>query len=220
MIKISRSITNDLLDQPETGMGWQVVEFRYATNQWLTVILNGESALDLSDGVPLVREASDSQRLRSQLRTPSPELRATVLKTTDDRVARLLRAERYGTSGDPASEAPVVQSEPYERFLRFSAFENDLRIRDDGSVRDGTYVTTYEDGIGHVRTGMDAVGRYALPNPDPAIHRYHLKPPVVIPVRRGTTQPANGQPGGGAEVIFEKGAPAKTKYDQDTIPPR
>jgi hypothetical protein len=68
-------------------------------------------------------------------------------------------------------------------------------------------------------TGMDAVRRYALPNPDPAVHRFFLKPLAAIPVRRGTVQPAYGRPGGGAEVIFEEGAPAGTKYEQDEIPP-
>lgn len=69
------------------------------------------------------------------------------------------------------------------------------------------------------RTGKDAVRRYALPNPDPAVYRYYLEPPTIIDVRRGTVQPAFGQPGGGAEVIFENGAPSGTKRAQDRIPP-
>src|SRR5436190_1959944 len=64
----------------------------------------------------------------------------------------------------------------------------------------------------------EAVERYALPNPDPATHRFYLRPPAPIPVRRGTVQPANGHQGGGDEVIFDNGAPAKTRYKQDVIP--
>lgn len=75
-------------------------------------------------------------------------------------------------------------------------------------------------GATHVKTGTDAVRRYALPNPAPAVHRCHLKPPRPIEVQRGTVQPAFGQPGGGVEIIFVRGSPAGTKFKQDQIPPR
>ena len=65
----------------------------------------------------------------------------------------------------------------------------------------------------------DAARRYALPNPEPAVHRFYLAPRVSIPVQRGTAQPAFSQPGGGVEVIFTGGAPAGTKYNRDQIPP-
>jgi hypothetical protein len=54
---------------------------------------------------------------------------------------------------------------------------------------------------------------------DGELHRFYLRPPDPIPVRRGRVQPAFGQPGGGVEVIFETGVPPRTKYKQDTIPP-
>ena len=72
----------------------------------------------------------------------------------------------------------------------------------------------------YVKSGMDAVRRYALARPEPAVHRYYLEPRRLISIRRGTVQPAFGQPGGGVEAIFERGAPAGTKRKQDEIPPR
>jgi hypothetical protein len=120
--------------------------------------------------------------------------------------------------GGPADEAAPEQSEGSEQFLRFSAFVDDLRIRADGSVVPGTYATTRDDGI-RVKSGSEAVARYALPNPDPAVHRFHLGPPHPVEIRRGTVQPAYGHTGGGAEVIFDVGAPARTCLHRDQIPP-
>lgn len=218
-IRVDKSITERLLGQAETGMGWQLVEFRLGTSyRWHAIIINAQLALERAGRVHLVREAPDVQRrrLELELKGPSADLEVRALSS---REARIFEGRAYKVGTGPASEASLEESDFDEHFLRFSAFENDLRIRPDGSVRAGTYVTTDEDGMDHVKTGMDAVRRYALPNPDPAVHRFYLQPPDPIPVRRGTVQPANGQPGGGVEVIFEDGAPAGTKHNQDEIPP-
>lgn len=221
-IAIHPTITEQLLSQAETGMGWQLVEFRLGTaHRWHTPIINAQVAFERAGRVHVVREASDveKRRLEMELTEPSADLQIRVLSPRDAFEARLLDTRAYVTGAGPASGALVEESESSERFFRFSAFKNDLRVRVDGSVRPGTYVTTHVDGMAHVKTGMDAVRRYALPNPDPAVHRFYLRPPDSINVRRGTVQPAHGQPGGGDEVIFEDGAPARTKYKQDEIPP-
>lgn len=70
-----------------------------------------------------------------------------------------------------------------------------------------------------MKTGAEAVERYALPNPEPAVHQLWLRPPDPIPVRRGTVQPAFGHKGGADEVIFETGAPTGTCHKRDSIPP-
>jgi hypothetical protein len=45
----------------------------------------------------------------------------------------------------PAKDAPQEKTKAGEVFKRFSAYENDNRVRDDRSLRDGTYATTQED---------------------------------------------------------------------------
>ena len=82
----------------------------------------------------------------------------------------------------------------------------------------GTYATTEEDAK-HVKTGRDAVKRYALPNPKPAVYVFTIDPPLRTTLKRGVAQPAYGQPGGRVEVIFVNGSPDKTVTGPAQIPP-
>ena len=99
-------------------------------------------------------------------------------------------------------------------FCRFSAFENDRRITPDRGLFPGTYATTKEDGD-KVKTGKEAVERYALQNPDPASYRFTIKPKKDTKLKGGIVQPANGHQGGGVEVIFTEG----TQKNTVTVPP-
>ncbi|MBI3048604.1 MAG: hypothetical protein HYY76_09890 [Acidobacteria bacterium] len=101
-----------------------------------------------------------------------------------------------------------------EVFVRFSGYENDNRVRDDGSLRPGTYATTEEDAK-NVKTGKDAVARYAMPNPQPASYRFTIRPERDTVIQKGIVEPAFDQPGGGVEVIFKNGTTPKTV----TLPP-
>lgn len=210
-----------LARQPETGMGYQVLELQDLPREARhAIVFNGTHIHEVTPGPLVLRERPDRDAEAAALRAlqePAERTPFRVLSRPEAEQARVL--ESRPSDDGPASEAPIEQSAAEERFLRFSAFPDDIRIQEDGSLTAGTYVTTYEDGMAHVRTGTDAVRRYALPNPEPAVHRYQLQPPQPIPVRRGRVQPAFGQPGGGTEVIFEDGAPAGTKRKQDEIPP-
>ena len=99
-------------------------------------------------------------------------------------------------------------------FYRFSAFENDRRVTPEKRLLPGTYATTKEDGD-KVKTGKEAVERYALPNPGPASYRFTIKPKKDTKLKGGIVQPANGHHGGGVEVIFTEG----TQKDTVTVPP-
>lgn len=220
---IAPRFTAELLALPETGMGWQLVEVqRDRLLVERVVVVNASTvAGTVSREARLIREGKAHDRVtdaRQLLESGSPL--ATIQVLTKSRAISegiLAPSYRLKTEG-PASDAPVEGSQPDERFMRFSAFANDRRVLADGSVSAGTYVTTHADGM-LVKTGREAVARYALPNPDPAVHRFHLRPPVPILVRRGIVQPAYSQPGGGVEVIFEHGAPAGTLFKTDQIPP-
>jgi len=207
-----------LARHPETGMGYQVVHLPGVHDaQQSAIVVNGERALERIPGVRAVREdlsrLADGGLLRA-LREEVAGVAFRVLSRAEAVEAGILEP----TDDGPADAAPVEASDAGERFLRFSAFDNDRRILANGAVTPGTYVTTLKDGTANVRNGMDAVRRYALPNPDPAVHRYLLVPPSIVAVRRGTVQPAFGQPGGGAEVIFDKGASAGTMQGKDQLP--
>ncbi len=101
-----------------------------------------------------------------------------------------------------------------ERFYRFSAFRNDRRITATNGLLPGSYGTTEADGD-QVKTGAEAVERYALPSADPASYRFVIKPLKDTAIKKGIVQPANNHEGGGVEVIFSEG----TTKDTVTQPP-
>lgn len=221
---VSTLTTIDLLGRPETGMGFQIVDLDDAVEGARFVLVENATIArtiwDLSEATHfrlsqksslpdrterLVREAVDRREFATLTHSAAANYGIVQFKARDGNIS--------------AAEAEQTQSLPDERFLRFSVVENDLRIQADGSLLRGTYATTYLDGITFVKTGMDAVRRYALPDTTPASHRFYLKPPERVVVRRGTVTAANGQPGGGAEVLFDNGAPARTRYHHDTLPP-
>lgn len=213
-IGIHISLIEKLIDSPETGMGYQVlrVELEREIPRYV-LVLNAEIAKEmLTEVTPLERviEKQAQERVFKALQYTPERIHFRILSRSEA-VSKGLgenRAERAGEQ--PACDANPELSNADERFLRYSAFQNDRRMNPDRSVKPGTYVTTRTDGMTHVKTGMDAVRRYALPNPKPAIYRFDLDPPTRIVIRRGTVEPAHGQPGGGVEVIFDSGAPAGT----------
>jgi len=210
--------TNALRGERETGMGYQVIELSLANASQHILVLNGQQALEPNESPSRFRErASEFHKGQLILMSEREDVQVKVLNRREAVAKGLFEARAYRAGGGAATEADAELSKSDEEFRRFSAFADDIRILADGSVLPGTYVTTESDGA-KVKTGKAAVERYALPNPDPATHRFYLRPPAPIQVRRGTVQPANGHQGGGDEVICDTGAPAKTRYKQDEIP--
>lgn len=117
-----------------------------------------------------------------------------------------------------AKDAVLTFTEAGEVFKRFSAFANDKRITRGRGLTNGTFATTAADAA-NVHTGSEAVARYALPNNRPATNVFSINPPEDTRLQRGIAQPANGQPGGGEEVIFVFGTPDNTVTGPDQIPP-
>ena len=123
----------------------------------------------------------------------------------------------YGKKAQRAADAPEGTTLADEVFKRFTAFDNDRRITADHGLLPGTYATTEADAK-NVKTGLEAVARYALPNPKPAIYVFTVKPLKDTLIQHGIVQPDNGQPGGGVEVLFGDGAAANTVTGPATIP--
>jgi hypothetical protein len=86
-----------------------------------------------------------------------------------------------------------------------------------GGLLAGTYVTSERDA-NHATTGFAVVGRYALPNPLPAIHRFEIAIAAPLPCLAGTVSPAFGQAGGGVEIELTIGAPPGSVTNRLTIP--
>ena len=206
-----------LIAQPETGMGYQFVEA--TMNNFSSVkgvVLNAdvfipENKIEKVSGrlflsyAAILKEAEHPGYIRKirVIEKGSLHLGETKLFTKSTKA--------------PAAEATISYSEKDKKFKRFSPYKNDHRIQSDGSLRAGSYATTEADA-GNVKTGAEAVIRYALPSDDPAVYVFTIAPPEKTAIRVGIVEPANGKAGGGVEVIFENGSPANTVTGPSTIP--
>lgn len=117
-----------------------------------------------------------------------------------------------------AIDADISFSLDGEMFNRFSAYANDRRITARMGVRAGTFATTKEDADAHIKTGTDAVSRYALENKTPASNKFTIAPPGGTELKCGIAQPAFGETGGGVEVLFIRDSPDYIVTGPEKIP--
>lgn len=219
MLKLNDSETRTLLNQPETGMGYQLVEATLRDNKTERGIAYNAELLFLGTETQNYLRTLSYPQVLKLAQSSGSEIKSLRVLTPREAATSLSAGMRdaYGAvkkKAAPAKDAPTEKTKADEVFKRFSAYENDRRVTADGGLLPGSYATTEEDAK-NVRTGKDAVARYALANPEPASYRFTIKPKKDTDIQRGTVEPANGQPGGGAEVIFPKGTDAKTA----TLPP-
>jgi len=223
LYKLFSGLTEVLLTKPETGMGYQVVELSDESERKYRGIAYNAELFSLK---PLAEKALFSEGYDSLLKRaePWPGKQAWKVKVIDR--ATLLREALYRNFADSleirnttkgAADAPDEQTKRGEFFKRFSAYRNDRRITPGRGLVPGTYATTEEDAR-NVRTGKEAVARYALPNPKPAVNVFTIAPEEQTRIRKGIAQPAFGQPGGGVEVLFMDGSSDNTVTGPDLIP--
>ena len=241
MFSLSKSHSDAVLNAAEHGMGYQFVEVVTSVGHWegkefvvdgmslakgeqwrKGIVLNAELLLlddEMQKGLP---SGSYKQLLASAVKSEGviQKIQVTGFAQEQQAVAQLREdAVPYGKKTKRAADAPHELTAANEIFKRFTAFENDRRITADGRLLPGTYATTEADAK-NVKTGLEAVARYALPNPKPAVYVFTVKPLKDTPIQRGIVEPEFKQPGGGVEVLFCDGTAAKTVTDRCTIPKR
>lgn len=214
----------ELVTQPESGMGYQnvAIELRNGETRYGTAF-NAEFLLYSGESPHLLQKISEpGQRSlmleRNELGFGEGIRSLKVLQSEADVSTRIRESSSSTHRSSGASDAPEEELQEEERFKRFSAYANDRRVTASGALLPGTYATT-EDDAKHVKTGRDAVKRYALPNPAPAVYVFTIDPPLRTKLKRGVAQPAYGQAGGGVEVIFVNGSPNNTVTGPAQIPP-
>jgi hypothetical protein len=204
-----------LLAQPESGMGFQIIETgrAYSRDEEGWIVFNAELALAFDSPIEArqwidgSRGAATDGALRAAAVDPGTLYRDLRVAVT--RVGVGIRAATYGAASSITPSAmPLVKQTitvAGTRYFRFSAFQNDRRVDPiTGRFLPGTYATTDTDRP-MAPSGFAAVGRYALPNvvPSSFVHALSASSGAVIHV--GTVAPAYGQSGGGVEVFFPHG---------------
>lgn len=197
------------------------------------IVLNAELALtprDILDYEQFKRWQSTQGRelapgvVVTMIMSPEPAPKRKILPSDDIALFKAIfgrfvaNVDRYDMRSRLHASPPFpLQTQTLEKFVRFSAFKNDRRVRPDGSLLPGTYVTSERDA-GVVPSGFAVVGRYALPNPISATNRFDIEVPGGISGLVGTVLPAFGQSGGGVEIELTNGAPPKSVKAHNTIP--
>lgn len=207
-----------LIDQPETGMGYQIVEAQefgnYAIKRF--IILNSTLAI----------ESDNAQTFLKQIfKEGFEKIRAKAQIMSFKNIKVLNKIEAFGLVNDgPANASKGAKDSIEERangseiFIRLSAYLNDRRIdRINKCLRPGSFTTTFIDYELCKNNKLDPIARYALPNEENIKWVFYIKPKILNILQRGVVQPANNQLGGGKEIYFKNGTSpssfiAETKY--------
>lgn len=216
MWSLSEAAIKSLVDLPETGMGFQLVEAVVWGTTKPLLVLNSQRAIDLAE-IGLEPGDDPAVILRNGLRiidTMKSGIVYTVFAAPQPHSFKLLSSrisvpQIAKPSGGailmaalPSSLVKHVSLPANRVFHRFSAFNPDPRVDPKtGSFLPGTYAAP-ESEIPFVPTGFTAVGRFALPNNLPASHHYEIEASAGTSVDFGTVAPAFGQAGGGVEAYF------------------
>lgn len=212
MIKVSAQIQKKLLSLPESGMGYQIVDATYSdSSRKECIVLNatiaeptyGRNVRDVLKSVSL----SEAERV-FKFTAASTEIIDVQLKE-DKGIFKGAVTKLSEAKGAKTASEEVTKKD--EKFVRFSAFEEDFRIdKVNKKFTPGTYATTLEDAKHCISNRINPVVRYALPNNYEVKYAFHISPLEKTPVKRGIVEPANDQPGGGVEVLFPKGTDNNT----------
>ena len=220
VIEVSEAMIAQSLEEPEAGMGYQIVSarLRYSPAKENGYLIAGAYFIEKET---LTKSASaqdvESERLIFA-DLSEPQIEKLDNMPTDAHLAvlpelkTLFKTASAKKHTDPTPPPFQTVTTAADYFFRLTAFKNDRRILKDGSVVPGTYTTTSND-INEVPSGLAAVGRYALPSRLPAVYVFLIQPPPGTPVAYGTVIPNFGMAGGGVEAYFPKGCPSgSAKY--------
>lgn len=217
MIKLTERFIESLVHQPESGMGYQIVKAEYNRGIINGVVYNADLVVFEYES----QRINTSEQYQELLKTASTDTSLiksiSVIPPQSTQMKSVYQISEEKPLGKPATEGEIEETEKNEIFKRFTAYKNDRRITAKGSLLPGTYATTEEDAR-NVKTGKEAVERYALPNPNPAIYRFTINPEGNTKIQKGKVQPAYRHEGGGVENIFVDGTTDNTVLGPDTIP--
>lgn len=218
--KATDSVLNYMLLQPETGMGYQLIEaehkFKYKRERF--IVYNAEVLLNYDESFARYKKQLFLEGINKSLDNASyislekikivERNEVKELRTLDERKKK--NKGRY-SGGKGATEYPKGKADGKEIFVRLSAYENDRRIDfENKTLKPGTFTTTNRDYLDCLRYSDDPIDRYALPNDEEVKWAFYVQPKDYDALQRGIVQPAFGHDGGGIEIYFEDGTSKDT----------
>lgn len=198
----------DLLKSAEAGMGYHLGRLIAGSGREAEgVFIAGQYYVP--DESEDLRENAARRDLSKLLLLSAPTARAAtvaygthlLVKATPPATVRSTALGAQPSTGQPPHRGVTSSGDV---FFRISAFRNDHRVRQDGSLAPLSYATTDTD-ITVVPNGLAAVGRCALPTRISARYLFEIKRGAGLPILYGTATPNYGLAGGGVEVFFPAG---------------
>jgi hypothetical protein len=214
--RLSRSQEIDLLNQPETGMGYQIVVANktgsYTREKFL--VLNSELVIEMNGFETQMINFLVSTGIQN-FKTRAEIISLNSITVLNEKQFRNQASEPKSENEKGALDNPIESADGKEIFVRLSAFDDDKRIdKINKCLRAGSFTTTENDYIVCKYMDDDPVERYALPNNDEIKFAFYIKPIISDTLQKGIVQPANGKRGGGKEVYFARGTTQGTFYKQ------
>lgn len=214
--KLSTQQKNSLLSQPETGMGYQVIEASRAGNyiREKFLVLNSEVVIEMNG-----YEAENVRKVINEgiysIKANAGYIVLSSISVFSENQFRNIVSEAKSENERGAIDNPIVNANGEEVFVRLSAFDDDRRVdKINKCLRPGSFVTTMDDYFKCKATNDNPVERYALPGNDKIKFAFHIQPKKSDTLQRGNVQPANGKRGGGKEAYFNKGTAIGTFLKQ------
>lgn len=216
--RIYEQDADTLLEKPETGMGYQIVNAtqyeRFGAIKKM-VVYNTNLAVELDSNFSVNKRKIINEGYKSVLNKATELMLDTdSIKVLDQSTIREIKSlslsnkiyKKRHSGGKGATDSQKEYANGNEIFVRVSAFEDDRRVDfKNKKLKDGTFTTTESDYKECVSTNDGPVDRYALPNNDDIKWSFYIKPKTFDTLQRGIVQPAFGQEGGGIEAYFENG---------------
>ena len=183
------------LSLPESGMGYQLVTARFASEykSRKLIVLNSE--------VYIEHDETEWLYFSKIVREGWEEIKATAKEQFLQGIELKTKAEYFNLVSEDdvaakkgAKENPVQSANGWMAYVRLSAFYDDKRIdRVNKCLRPGSYTTTIEDYLICTINKYDPVDRYALPNDDKIKWSFNIVPKTVDTFQQGIVQPDFGK---------------------------
>lgn len=211
MNKLTDTLQQKLMDLPETGMGYQIVNaYRRNARAEECVVLNSEVIEPINRRpLSLVLEHMFSEGVERMMKS------ATITDIVDVELVTDLKdfsesSDVLRKSATDAQHATITYGYSGEEFIRFSAFYDDKRV--DKTLKKllpGSYATTQSNALYCMSNNIDPVSYYALPCHKVA-YAFNIRLSIPTKYKKGTVLPNHGQKGGGVEVLFVYGTSNNT----------
>ncbi len=211
--RLYNSDTQLLLDQPETGMGYQIVEVQKKTyySRHIMIVLNSELAFDAGDYSIYERRMATEGYSKMFSEASMADINILKVFRHPPSATGMVMERAFSDTSRGAIDSPKEKADGQEVFVRISAYHDDKRIDTvNKCLRSGSFATTLKDYLHTVNNRINPIARYALPNTEIIKWAFYIQPANNDMLQRGIVQPANEQPGGGEEAYFEKGTSKNT----------